>query len=140
VVLADTMTAEEGVRRLLETGHSRAPVAVDANLDALVGVTHLRDLIGHDGLVGEVANPPLVFPETVKALVALREMQQTRQHMAVVISEHGSGEGIVTIEDLIEEVVGEIYDESDRDALTVERRPDGSLILPGRFPIHDLID
>lgn len=140
VVLDHKMTAEEGVARLLEFGHSRAPVAVDANLDNVVGVVHLRALIGHKGLVGDVSRPPLVFPETARALVALREMQQTRQHMAVVISEHGSGEGIVTIEDLIEELVGEIYDESDRDVLTVERRPDGSLILPGRFPIHDLID
>jgi putative hemolysin len=67
-------------------------------------------------------------------------MQQSRQHLAVVISEHGAGEGIVTIEDLIEELVGEIYDESDRDVLAVERRADGSIDLPGRFPIHDLID
>jgi putative hemolysin len=76
----------------------------------------------------------------VNALVALREMQQRRQHLAVVISEHGSGEGIVTIEDLLEELVGEIYDEYDRDVLTVEREADGSLVLPGQYPVHDLID
>lgn len=141
VVVLDTgLTSAQAIETLLESGHSRAPVAVDANLDEVVGVVHLRDLVNHVGAVTEVAKPPLVFPETVKALVALREMQQSRQHMAVVISEHGSGEGIVTIEDLIEEVVGEIYDEFDRDTLAVERRPDGSLILPGRFPVHDLVD
>jgi putative hemolysin len=140
VVLASDMAAEDGVRALLEAGHSRAPVAVHANLDEVVGVVHLRDLIPHSGNVAEVAKAPLVFPETARALVALREMQKNRQHLAIVISEHGTGEGIVTIEDLIEEVVGEIYDESDKDVLAVERRPDGSLSLPGQFPIHDLVD
>lgn len=140
VVLDNTMTSEEGVRILLEAGHSRAPVAVDSDLDNVVGVVHLRDLISATGTVGGAAKPPLVFPETLRALAALRQMQQSRQHMAIVISEHGAGEGIVTIEDLIEEVVGEIYDESDRDILSVERKPDGSFVLPGRFPVHDLVD
>lgn len=140
VALTEDMTAEEGVQALLEAGHSRAPVAVGANLDQVVGVVHLRDLIPHDGTVAEMAKPPLVFPETARALVALREMQQSRQHMAIVIGEHGTGEGIVTIEDLVEEVVGEIYDESDKDVRAVERRSDGSLVLPGGFPIHDLVD
>jgi putative hemolysin len=140
VVLDDTMAVGDAIAALLATGHSRAPVAVGANLDQVVGVTHLRDLIGKEGPVGPLANPPLIFPETVRALVALREMQHSRQHLAVVISEHGAGEGIVTIEDLIEELVGEIYDESDRDVLSIERAPDGSIELPGRFPIHDLRD
>jgi putative hemolysin len=140
VVLGQDIAASEGVGLLLASGHSRAPVAVEADLDHVVGVVHLRDLIGRSETVGELAVAPLIFPETVKALVALREMQHSRQHLAVVISEHGAGEGIVTIEDLIEELVGEIYDESDRDVLSVERLPDGSLELPGRFPIHDLID
>jgi putative hemolysin len=67
-------------------------------------------------------------------------MQQARQHLAVVISEHGTGEGIVTIEDLIEELVGEIYDESDRDIVNVVPIDGGGFELPGRFPIHDLVD
>ena len=58
--------------------------------------------------------------------------------MAIVVNEHGGAEGIVTVEDLLEELVGVIYDETDRDVLTVERHDDGSLIVPGRFPIHDL--
>jgi putative hemolysin len=140
VVLDDAMSVSEAIDALLAAGHSRAPVAVGANLDHVVGVTHLRDLIGKTGRLGDLANPPLIFPETVKALVALREMQHSRQHLAVVISEHGAGEGIVTIEDLIEELVGEIYDESDRDVLSIERLPDGSIDIPGRFPIHDLRD
>lgn len=140
VTLDAAAPADEGVRILLETGHSRAPVAVGEDLDEVVGVVHLRDLVGQRGTVAKAAKEPLFFPETVNALVALREMQQGRQHLAIVISEHGSGEGIVTIEDLLEEVVGEIYDEYDRDVVSVERRPDGSIELPGRYPVHDLID
>lgn len=140
VVLDASASTSDGLRILLDSGHSRAPVAVDGDLDEVIGIVHLRDLMGRSGTVAEAANEPLFFPEAVSALVALREMQHQRQHLAVVISEHGSGEGIVTIEDLIEELVGEIYDEFDRDVLTVERHPDGSIDLPGRYPIHDLID
>jgi len=140
VVLDNTLMAADGVGVLMSSGHSRAPVATDADLDQVSGVVHLRDLIGKEGTVAALANPPLIFPETVMALDALREMQRSRQHLAVVVGEHGTGEGIVTIEDLIEELVGEIYDESDRDVLSVERAADGSIELPGGFPVHDLID
>jgi putative hemolysin len=139
-VLRDDMSVENGLETLLASGHSRAPVAPNADLDSVTGVVHLRDLVGGSGTVGDVASEPLFIPETVRALAALRTMQLSRQQLAVVINEHGSGEGLVTIEDLVEEVVGEIYDEFDRDVLSVEREADGSILLPGSFPIHDLID
>ena len=86
------------------------------------------------------ARPALALPETLNAVVALRELQTQRQQFALVVSEHGGIEGIITVEDLIEELVGEIYDEHDRDILSVEHQLDGSLLLPGTFPLHDLED
>jgi nucleotide-binding universal stress UspA family protein len=97
-------------------------------------------LIGHTGTVGDHARPALALPETLNAVVALRELQTQRQQLALVVSEHGGIEGIIAVEDLIEELVGEIYDEHDRDILAVEHQPDGSVLLPGTFPLHDLED
>jgi putative hemolysin len=127
---------------LVDSGHSRAPVVTTGSLDDVIGVVHLRDLLSDDdGLTaGAVATPATIFPETLGALDALRQMQLAHVQMAVVVNEHGGAEGIVTMEDLVEELVGEIYDETDRDVLTIRREPDGSMLLPGRFPAHDLPD
>jgi putative hemolysin len=140
VVLPEDVSAEEAVAILVAAGHSRAPVAANGDLDRVSGVVHLRDLVGREGTVADFVMSPLVFPESATVLGAMRGMQQDRQHLAVVISEHGTGEGIVTLEDLIEELVGEIYDESDRDVMNVEKISDGGYEVPGRFPIHDLVD
>ncbi len=127
--------------RLAASAHSRAPVAPGANLDATTGVVHLRDLLGGgERPTGDVATPPLVLPEPAGVLESLRRMQVERSQLAVVVNEHGGAEGIITLEDLIEELVGEIYDETDRDVLSVRTEDDGALLLPGRFPIHDLTD
>jgi putative hemolysin len=100
---------------------------------------HLRDLFG-GGTVADHARAVVALPETVRVVEALRRLQGERQQMAVVIDEHGGFEGIVTVEDLVEEIVGEIYDETDRDLLSVRHEPDGSLTVPGAFPVHDLKD
>jgi putative hemolysin len=117
-------------------------VVTTGSLDDVIGVVHLRDLLSDDAGVtaGGVATPATIFPETLGALDALRQMQLGHVQMAIVVNEHGGAEGIVTIEDLVEELVGEIYDETDRDVLTIRREPDGSMLLPGRFPAHDLPD
>jgi putative hemolysin len=126
---------------LAASGHSRAPVAHDGNLDEVVGMVHLRDLLGPgDRPVREVAGELAAFPETTGVLDVLHEMQVRRLQLALVVDEHGAAAGIVTIEDMLEELVGEIYDETDRDVVRVRREPDGSLVLPGRFPVHDLED
>lgn len=130
------------LRALADSGHSRAPVCDGGSLDHVVGVVHMRDLlVENPGLTaGDVATPMQLLAESSRVLDALRTMQTGRVQMAVVVSEHGGAEGIVTVEDLVEEVVGEIYDETDRDLLDVDHRPDGTMRLPGRFPAHDLLD
>jgi putative hemolysin len=139
VALDRDRPAAEGLRTLVAAGHMRAPVT-SGSLDDVVGVVHLVGLLGGDGTVGEHANPVVVLPETVEVLDALRRLRAARQHLAVVINEHGGTEGIVTLEDLLEEIVGEIYDEFDPDSAPVHPWPDGSYELTGRFPIHDLGD
>jgi len=82
----------------------------------------------------------LFVPETLTVSAATRQMRAERQQMAIVVDERGAVDGIVTMEDLVEEVVGEIYDETDRDVETAVTEPDGAVLLPGSFPIHDLPD
>ena len=140
VLDADAMT-RDALAQLAASGHSRAPVGGGGSLDDVVGVAHLRDLlVDGDRLVRDVTGELSAFPETVGVLDALHEMQARRVQMALVIDEHGSTAGIITIEDLVEELVGEIYDETDRDVLSVRHGEDGSIVLPGGFPIHDLDD
>lgn len=137
--LTGDTTVEVAIAKFVESGHVRAPVYRDS-LDDLVGVVHLRDLIGKEGAVSAVVKPAPTFPESMPVLAALRQLQRTRQQMAIIADEHGGVEGIVTIEDLVEEIVGEIYDEYDRDILAVTSAADGSLTLSGAFPVHDLVD
>jgi putative hemolysin len=132
----------DALQALVASGHTRAPVCVGGSLDDVVGVVHIRDLFqdrpGCDAR--SVAAAAMFLPTSAGVLDALRELQSGRTQLAVVVSEHGGAEGIVTIEDLVEELVGEIYDETDRDVLSVHREADGTLIVPGRFPVHDLPD
>lgn len=140
-VLDATEPAERAIARLAASGHSRAPVVVGGSLDEVLGVVHLRDLLAcGDRTVGDVASDVFALPESAAVLDALHELQVRHQQLAVVVNEHGATAGIVTVEDLIEELVGEIYDESDPDVLAVRPQADGSLVLPGTFPVHDLPD
>jgi putative hemolysin len=140
-VLDAEWTAERALHELAASAHSRAPVAHDRNLDDVVGAVHLRDLLDQgDRRLAELPGEIVAFPETADVLDVLHEMQTRRVQLALVVDEHGAAAGIVTVEDLLEELVGEIYDETDRDVMSVQRSADGSLVLPGRFPVHDLVD
>jgi putative hemolysin len=134
-------TCDEALGSLLAAGHSRAPVAERRNLDRVVGVVHLRSLIDRgDQPVSAVMREIPAFPDAARVLTALDELQQRRHQMAVVVDEHGGAAGIVTVEDLVEELVGEIYDESDPELTQVVHEADGTVVLPGKFPVHDLVD
>lgn len=139
--LRGDLTVGEARTAMAEAGYSRAPVTRGNHLDDVLGVVHWGSLIsGDDARVATVATPAMVLPDTARIANALRQFKTERQQLAIVIDEHGDVDGIVTLEDLLEEIVGEIYDETDLDVIGIEPAADGSLTLPGTFPIHDLVD
>ena len=141
VVISQDAPTDDAIATLLRSGRSRAPVVERHDLDTTLGIVHLRDLVAATGgVAGDHLTPATFHPESAAVLDVLRRMQHDRQHLAIVVNEHGGAEGIVTIEDLLEEIVGEIYDETDRDILSVQRDADGTMVLPGQFPVHDLTD
>ena len=130
----------------LRSGFSRVPV-IGENLDDIVGFAYLKDVVRRDfeapdveftQRVEEVMRPALYVPESKQVDALLSEMQATRQHIAVVVDEYGGTAGLVTIEDLLEEIVGEITDEYDADQVEATALPDGSYRVPSRYPIDDL--
>jgi putative hemolysin len=138
VSVAADADVKEGLRTLQTAGISRAPV-IGETIDEVVGVLHIRDLIGKEGPVSSCARDILALPETLSVMKALAEMQKTRTQLAVVVDEYGGTEGLVTIEDILEEIVGEIYDEFDVDVASVVKGG-SETYLPGHFPIHDAKD
>jgi len=137
--LSEDLSCAEAVQLLAASGHSRAPV-VGSGLDEVRGVATLRTLVSADGPLVEHVDSVLELPESLVIIDALRALQKERQQLAMVVNEHGGVDGIVTVEDLIEELVGEIYDETDTDLMAVVQEADGSILVPGSFPIHDLPD
>jgi putative hemolysin len=129
----------EATRVLVGTTHGRAPV-YRGDFDDVLGLVTLQDLVGADGRVADCVRPVLALPESMGVLDALRRLQAEREQLAIVLNEYGGTEGIVTVEDLLEELVGEIYDEFDPDSRDIQPQADGSIELPGQFPIHDLPD
>ena len=129
----------EATRVLVGTTHGRAPV-YRGDFDDVLGLVTLQDLVGADGRVADCVRPVVALPESMGVLDALRRLQAEREQLAIVLNEYGGTEGIVTVEDLLEELVGEIYDEFDPDSRDIQPQPDGSIELPGQFPVHDLPD
>jgi len=130
----------------LRSGFSRVPV-IDDNLDHVVGIAYLKDIVRRDfeqpdveftQRVDEVMRPAHWVPESKPVDALLTELQARRQHIAVVIDEYGGTAGIVTIEDVLEEIVGEITDEYDEDEIEVEYVDDTTYRVSSRFPVDDL--
>ena len=130
----------------LRSGFSRVPV-IDDNLDHVVGVAYLKDLVRRDfeapdveftQRIEEVMREVYWVPESKPVDDLLREMQARRQHLAIVVDEYGGTAGLITIEDLLEEIVGEITDEYDADEIEIESLEDGSVRVSSRYAIDDL--
>jgi putative hemolysin len=135
------LPVEAARSQLAASGHTRAPVVHRGNLDDPVGVVTLRDLVAaQTDVLSDVIRPAYLLPDTLRVAEALQRFKADREQLALVVDEHGAVDGIVTLEDLVEELVGEIYDETDRDVVQAVHEPDGSVLLPGTFPVHDLPD
>jgi CBS domain containing-hemolysin-like protein len=141
----EEMSLKEFTRAVREHGFSRVPV-YRATLDEVVGIAFARDLLEVEDVdaesrtVRQLARPAMFVPETKKVNELLREMQRQKQHMSIVIDEYGNVAGLVTIEDLLEAIVGNIEDEHDTAA--VEDQPvkeaDGVYVVPGSFEVSRL--
>ncbi|GAA2955802.1 hemolysin family protein [Streptomyces enissocaesilis] len=138
-------TIRQALTLALRSGFSRIPVTGE-NEDDIVGIVYLKDLVrrthinrdSESELVSTAMRPAVFVPDTKNAGDLLREMQQERNHVAVVIDEYGGTAGIVTIEDILEEIVGEITDEYDRELPPVEELDDGCYRVTARLDIGDL--
>jgi CBS domain containing-hemolysin-like protein len=146
LALSIEMPAEEALRVVLDSPYTRYPVYRET-IDEIVGVLHVRDLVAalHDrGIaavdVAQLLRPAPMVPETKGLLALLAEFKRTKQLMAIVIDEYGTMEGIVTLEDLLEEIVGEITDEFDEPEETYERVDDDTVRIEGTMTIDDFND
>ncbi len=144
VVIERGKTVRQAVNLLLRSGFSRVPV-VGENTDDVVGVVYLKDLVRKERAEGggqlkveDAMREPVFVPESKPVDELLREMQASLGHIAVVVDEYGGTAGLVTIEDVLEEIVGEITDEYDREDPPVEELEDGSVRVTARLPVEDL--
>jgi CBS domain containing-hemolysin-like protein len=133
------------VRTIRETGHSRFPYSPTGEPDQVVGIVFAKELLAE--LIGStedhiewqgLVHEPIVVPETVALDSLLRTFRQTRRHMALVVDEYGDFQGIVTLEDVIEEVIGDIFDETDLPYEDLWQRPDGSVRAFATAELHRL--
>ena len=125
------------------SGHSRLPVYRE-NLDEMAGIFHVKDLLVNkenepeEFHLADNLHPPYFVPESAQLGQVIREFQKRRIHLAIVVDEFGGTEGIITLEDVLEELVGDIQDEYDREVVMMKKLPSGALEASGRTPLDDL--
>ena len=142
-----SITLERFLELLREQNFSRVPVYA-GSLDSITGIAFAHDLLqiadeeARTRTVASIQRPAAFVPETKRGYELLREMQREKQHMRIVIDEYGGVSGLVTIEDLLEQIVGNIQDEHENDVPVEEpqREPAGSWLVPGGFPVDQLSD
>jgi gliding motility-associated protein GldE len=138
-----TATIQDVVKVIKDAGHSRIPIYLDS-LDNIAGIIHVKDLLpylenGHVVVeIGKVLRPAHFVPEGKKIDDLLRQFQQEKFHMAIVVDEYGGTAGLVTLEDVLEEIVGEIQDEYDRETPLVVNLDESTLIADARINIYEL--
>lgn len=143
VTVSSEFRVADAMEVAILNGYSRIPVS-GSGIDDVVGVVHAKDLMRaeRDGReeapVAELARTARFVPETKRATALLREMQQERFHLAIVVDEYGGTAGLVTLEDIIEELLGEIVDEFDVEHPKVEQLPDGGVRVDARMPLDEV--
>ena len=136
-------TAEEAVKIFVESGHSRIPVFKE-DLDDVIGVLYAKDLLAplaagnREISILKVMRKPLFVPETMKTDEALDMMKRSKKHIAIVVDEYGGMAGLVTLEDLIEEIVGDIQDEYDTETPDITQESEGVYVAQGQVNLEDL--
>jgi CBS domain containing-hemolysin-like protein len=142
--VSGSITLEQFLVELREHNYSRVPV-FSGTLDSITGIAFAHDLLqitdeeARTRTVASIQRPAAFVPETKRGYELLREMQREKQHMRIVIDEYGGVSGLVTIEDLLEQIVGNIRDEHEEDA-GPQREPNGVWLVPGDFPVDQLAD
>lgn len=148
VAVDSEATIDDAARVIIDRGYSRIPL-YEGTIDNIIGILYAKDLLRYlasgDRLVSlrDIARRPYFIPETKKVDDLLAELRQRRVHIAVVVDEYGGTAGLVTIEDLLEEIVGEIEDEYDVTQVTVEKIADNEAVVDARLSIdalNDLLD
>jgi CBS domain containing-hemolysin-like protein len=136
-------SVEKVLELAIESGHSRFPI-YGKNIDDVIGILHVKDLLRHWGKKGteidwtKMARPPYFVPEMKNVGQLMQEFKKNRSHMAVVIDEYGGTAGLITIEDIIEEILGEIQDEHDVEEARITPMADGALMVDARANINEL--
>lgn len=145
VALPAAASVDDIERVARESGRSRLPV-YDDEVDSIRGILHVKEVLGLDdearstATAGGLSTPALVTPETRPLEALMVDMRQQRQHLAVVVDEHGTVTGLVALEDVLEELIGEFDDESDRRGRPPRRRGDGALVVAGALRPDELED
>ncbi|GAA2798289.1 hemolysin family protein [Nonomuraea dietziae] len=140
-------TLNQAMSLALRSGFSRVPV-VGENEDDVIGIAYLKDIARRvqessddaEAKIESIMRPATYVPESKPIDQLLREMQARQIHLAIVIDEYGGTAGLVTIEDILEEIVGEITDEYDQEAPRVEAQPDGAMRVTARMPVDELAE
>ena len=146
IMLDVNLPAEQIVKEVLDSGHSRIPL-FEEDQDNIIGVLHVKDILksiskasGDFSAVNakKIMRETWFVPETTSVVKQLRAFQQKREHFALVVDEYGALMGVLTLEDILEEIVGDIQDEYDEELQGIERLKEGGAILQGDLPVRDI--